>query len=57
MSSKPILLALEFVNGGSLRDYLMKDNTKNLLNKADLLQVVISIGKACAYLEEEGYIH
>ncbi len=36
---------------------MAKDETKSLLDKRNLLKIVIWIGKACAYLEDKSYVH
>ena len=58
LQSRPIMLALEYVNGGSVESCLRKpENRLHILNEKDLLLVIRDASKACAYLEEHGYIH
>ncbi len=57
LESRPIMLALEYMNGGSVEKYLAREDVRNCLTSADLISIVLDILKACIYLENEGYIH
>ncbi len=57
LQSRPIMLALEFVNGGSLQDYLRRGNVRKILHTSDLLHIVDDVVMGCIYLEQEGYVH
>ncbi len=57
MSSTPVILALEFMNGGCLTGYLQESETQSVLDQSDLVQIALFVASACSYLEENEYIH
>lgn len=59
MTEKPMLLVIEFMNGGSLEKYLRKPEVQlpQVCDSCDLHHILMDVVKACQYLEHEGYIH
>lgn len=57
MQSRPMMIALEFMNGGALSEYLRQDDVHSLLNPGDLFGITMDLVHGCAYLEQEGYVH
>ncbi|MCP3662804.1 MAG: protein kinase, partial [Gammaproteobacteria bacterium] len=55
--SRPVMLAFEYIEGGSLENFLRELETQVHIATQDLMKIVNDALEACVYLEAEGYVH